>query len=361
MKKITLLLLSAATITTSASAQQFWIVGGSNATEGQFPWIGDMRVNDAHHCGSSLVAPQWVLTAGHCAYTQQNQNTPMDTSQMEFRFNTVSTNGSINPNGGVVRKVKKIFVHPSFNLSNAANGYDLSLYQLSEPVTTITPISLPDASEAPGLYQAGSFVNVAGWGIADTAMAVTNPDIMKFGRSRIQNCQVPTDRIFCIGYNNGDSSQYQVGSAAGDSGGPAWIESGSGRKITGIVSGGSGPTTKAEQPGFFTKVARFRPWIDSIMNNSSSTSVTSATWNDEEIQIGIDNQSARIYFGHIEATAVVCNVYNADGRKVSHADVVSPLTSHTIPLGMLPAGMYVVHIYNPKKAQQFTKKIVKAY
>lgn len=362
MKKMTLLLHLAVLIATSASAQQFWIVGGSNANEGQFPWIGDMRVDNAHHCGSSLIAPQWVLTAGHCAYTQQNQTTPMDTNQMVFRFNTVSTNGNINPNGGVQRKVKKIFVHPSFDMNNLGNGYDLSLYQLSEPVTTITPISLPDATETSSLYQISSFVNIAGWGIADTALVVTQPDTMKFGRSRIQVCQGTPDRIFCIGYNNGDSVQYQVGSAAGDSGGPSWVENGSVKKITGVVSGGSGPTTTAGQPGIFTKIATFRPWIDSIMSNSGSTSLKPVTWNDEDIKIGIDQQSAIIYFGFLGAGSVVCNIYNVDGKKVYQAAVASPsLTTHTIPMGALPAGMYVVHIYNPQKAQQFSKKIVKAY
>lgn len=138
-------------------AQQFWIVGGTNAQEGQFPWIGDMRVSDGHQCGSALIGAEWVLTAGHCAFGT-NPNQPMDTGMVSLRFNTVNTFGQLNPNGGVMRKVDRIYVHPDFDFSNFSNGNDLCLYHLSEPVTSIEPIQLPTSNDTV-LYQTGQFTN----------------------------------------------------------------------------------------------------------------------------------------------------------------------------------------------------------
>jgi secreted trypsin-like serine protease len=43
------------------------IIGGENATLGQFPWQAVMTIDDAWMCGGSLILSNWVLTAAHCA------------------------------------------------------------------------------------------------------------------------------------------------------------------------------------------------------------------------------------------------------------------------------------------------------
>jgi secreted trypsin-like serine protease len=43
------------------------IIGGENATLGQFPWQVVMMIDDAWMCGGSLILRNWVMTAAHCA------------------------------------------------------------------------------------------------------------------------------------------------------------------------------------------------------------------------------------------------------------------------------------------------------
>jgi secreted trypsin-like serine protease len=42
------------------------IVGGSDATLGQFPWQVYLHIDQTWVCGGSLILANWVLTAGHC-------------------------------------------------------------------------------------------------------------------------------------------------------------------------------------------------------------------------------------------------------------------------------------------------------
>jgi secreted trypsin-like serine protease len=365
MKKI--LTLSAVFVClffSKAIAQQPWIVGGGSAQEGQFPWIADMRVAGSHQCGSSLIAPGWVITAAHCAYDPFTMQ-PLDTTGVRFRFNTVRTEGPINPNGGIERSVKKFFIHPSFDMDEFfSNGNDIALVQLMEPVTSITPIALPALSDSTTVYATGYPVKIAGWGLQDTT-TFTSPDTMKFCSTKVFDFTLCKDivgelttRAFCAGYKSGED---EAGAAAGDSGGPVWVEPGGNKKIIGLVSGGVLPYTSVDTPGVFTKVALFRPWIDSIMNANGGgpTDIDKTPWNEEHVKVGQGINIINLFFAAINSNSVHCEIYSAEGKKIYTTLIQSPsFRNYSLDTHNFAKGMYVIRITDPAKGKYYARKVM---
>lgn len=351
-------------LSNSWSQQQPWIVGGQNAQEGQFPWIGDIRMSGGHVCGSSLIAPQWVLTAAHCCFNPDG--TVVDTTVYRFRFNTVRTNSNVvNPSGGIERTASKIFVHPAFNESQLfTRGYDIALIQLNQPVTSITPIALPSLADSATVYASGYPVKIAGWGLSDTTSSYPRPDTMKYCSTKVFDHNLCgsilpflSNRVFCAGYKTGEE---EAGAAAGDSGGPVWVESGASKKIIGLVSGGINPWTIADTPGVFTKVALFRPWIDSVMQANNGSNAIPTPWDDEHIKIGTERNTLHLYFGRIDARETVCDLYSIEGKKIYSTVLQQPsYRNYTLDISSLPVSMYIVRVYDVYSGKYFTRKVLR--
>lgn len=50
------------------------MVGGQDATEGQFPHQISLRRNGSHTCGGSIISRNFVLTAAHCVGTVDSED-----------------------------------------------------------------------------------------------------------------------------------------------------------------------------------------------------------------------------------------------------------------------------------------------
>lgn len=352
---------------TIARAQQSWIVGGQYVLEGQLPWVGDIRASAGHLCGSALIDPKWVVTAGHCTFDPMT-GMPADPSGMRIRFNSVNTRAPLNPAGGVEATVDRIFSHPRFDINDInffGTGHDIALIRLRQPVTTIVPIALPAVTDTSIVYATGYPVKIAGWGISNPA-TFGSPDTMKFCNTKVYDYNLcntlyggVSSQSFCAGYK---LNEPEAGAAAGDSGGPVWVEQGGQKKIIGVVSGGMMPYTAADTPGVYTKVAAFRPWIDSVINANGgyTTGIDPRGWQEEDIRLGISGHTLGIYFGNMQTASIGCTMFNAEGRKVYHTDIAKPsLRSYTIDISGLSQGLYMIRFYDPASGRYLTKKIFK--
>ncbi|KTF73432.1 hypothetical protein cypCar_00046760, partial [Cyprinus carpio] len=133
------------------------IVGGGDATAGDWPWqVSIHTVNDNHICGGTLITKDWVLSAAHC-FLEYGY------SYIKMYFGRLSQSDK-NPNvtSGPIR-AKQIINHSDFD--NVTYDNDIALIQLSSSVTFsdyIRPVCLAAAGS---VFGGGTESWVTGWGL----------------------------------------------------------------------------------------------------------------------------------------------------------------------------------------------------
>ncbi|XP_022076037.1 proproteinase E-like [Acanthochromis polyacanthus] len=264
MMKVALVLLFAAhaygcgrpTYTPSVSR----VVNGEDARPYSWPWQISLQYLSGstyrHTCGGTLLAPNWVLTAGHCIGSRT------------YRVVLGEYDLTVAENSEQYSAVEKIIVHPGWDNSCLSCGNDLALLKLAVPATlndkvqpACTPPSEENLSHNYPCY-------VTGWGRLYTGGPIA---------SKLQQALLPVvahsvcstsdwwgsyvkTTMICAG---GDIRS----GCNGDSGGPLnckgeggiWYNHG----VTSFVS--SAGCNTLMKPTVFTRTASFTQWISDTM------------------------------------------------------------------------------------------------
>ncbi len=304
-------------------AQDGRVVGGSATADGQFPWMVEMLfLTDQHLCGATLIHPQWVLTAGHCALVG-------DGADMRLIANSINNTTAAPGPMAEELLVDTIFYHPDYD---GTYGPDLAMVRLAAPAIT-TPVVLLDP--ALGVVpQEGDSAVALGWGTADS-VTLAMSDVLQVADVAVvdySSCEAlyvgsSTD---LFGYNGttglicaaGFTGGAPAGSGNGDSGGPLLVEHAGLLKQVGVVYGGEEQYATATYPGVYTTVAHGWAWIQGLI--TGSTPVADIGLADRIIPvIGTDAEGLVIMVPEALGTVQV-ELYATDGR----------LVERKVPLGM---------------------------
>ena len=235
------------------------IVGGQPATR-PYPAMGALLYDDSFTCGSSLVAPEYVLTAAHCITEQDGSVTPADKLKVQLG----SPDRSKPAETFAVTQVTR---EPDFDTTAATS--DLALLKL-ERAAHETPIRIADAGDR-SMWAGGAQARVIGWGVQfwpDPGLTLS--DQLREVDVHVQSdddCQsyalgaYDAKTQLCAGEMSGGKDACQ-----GDSGGPLMHVAGDTLTLIGVVSQGTGcglPT----QYGVYARVGEgsLRAWLDSVV------------------------------------------------------------------------------------------------
>ncbi|KAK5870438.1 hypothetical protein PBY51_025071 [Eleginops maclovinus] len=267
MQTVTLLLLQAAYVfgcgTPAVPLQPDTnrVVNGEEARPHSWPWQISLQVKHGsryhHTCGGTLIAPRWVLTAGHCIW-------PGDV----YRVVLGEHDQSQQEGSEQIREVMRIVSHPDWDIDFVARGNDMALLKLvKSPIMndSVGVACLPPAGE---ILPHGTPCYISGWGNLYTHGPM--PD-------RLQQALLPVvghsvcsqsdwwginvkDTMVCAGGG-------EVSGCNGDSGGPLSCVSLDGRwfvhGVTSFVS--SRVCNEVKKPTVFTRTSAFSQWLSEVM------------------------------------------------------------------------------------------------
>jgi hypothetical protein len=233
------------------------IVGGQSAQPGTFPWMAyvlDVTGDTAEQCSGTVVAPNLVLTAGHCA---ENVQTGVVDEASGYQVTTGNVDWAAPETERQVSAVTRVIVCGCFDRHTTVG--DVALLQLSTP-TSAPPITL--ASSPP----AGTAALLAGWG--RTYFGQTTPvERLQWANTVVQSAQwcereaspfSPESQACTI-----DPPARQTGACFGDSGGPLLMPQPSatgGMVQIGVASHVYGECATTD-PSVFTRVDAVSAWV----------------------------------------------------------------------------------------------------
>jgi secreted trypsin-like serine protease len=233
------------------------VIGGRSAEPGTFPWMAyvlDFRGNEVGQCSGTVVAPNLVLTAGHCAEDVQSG---VLNEAAGYQVVTGNVDWAAHESERQVSAVTRVIVCSCFDRHTMIG--DVALLQLSTP-TTAPPVTL--AASPP----ADTGALLAGWGEAYSKQGIavewlqTAPTLVQ----PAQRCEREAPPFssaseICVS----DPPDYQTGVCNGDSGGPLLVAEPSapgGMVQVGVTSHVYGECATTS-PSVFTRVDAISAWV----------------------------------------------------------------------------------------------------
>ncbi len=199
------------------------VIGGTPADVATWPAVVGVGDGEQVFCTGTLIAPQAVLTAGHC--TAKAGDGTADPTMVHFGTNDLASSA-----------VKKIAVTKVDALGGGpcpcspGDGIDIAVLTLGE-AAPMAPVPLATSCGAATL---GGDVTLVGYGVTDK----NTINVLYSVNLKVDTLACNTDAMGCPPAGQGSAIVTTPGGmCAGDSGGPLFVVNNYGTFVAGVVSG----------------------------------------------------------------------------------------------------------------------------
>lgn len=289
----------------SAAVLAGCMVGGRDADDTKWPGIVSIQTISGkdvfHECGGTLIAPDWVLTAAHCAEDMQVDANGRAAQYARSEDGSLSRQGAVAvaiglrdlrtiPSGSVI-PVSRVVIHPAYIPGSPERGNDIALLKLERPSHgAVMPLDLfgdvaarvnepyaellaagygltaERAASERGVTGSGRHVAAGSLSLQEAYLPPVGPqacaDRIRAGLERegladtFRGVTVNPATQICAGNGGADACQ-------GDSGGPLVLRTAKGPVQVGVVSWGLG-CARPENPGVYARVSAYFGWISNV-------------------------------------------------------------------------------------------------